>query len=102
MVEMKFVMQFGVIAPIKLLGLYSKVREVGKLPTGWKEAVIIPIRKPGKDPSSPMTYRPVALTSNMGKIMERIVTERLAFYVESKGILSLLFFSLHLWVYGLM
>lgn len=55
--------------------------------------MIIPIKKPGKDPSSPMTDRPIALTSNMGKKMERIVTERLAFYVESKGILSLLLFT---------
>lgn len=36
----------GILASMKLLGLYNKVWEVGKLPTGWKEAVIISIRKP--------------------------------------------------------
>ncbi|CAL9699172.1 unnamed protein product [Knipowitschia caucasica] len=38
----------------KLLLLYNKVWIEGKLPSSWKEAVIIvPIKKPGKDPSKP-------------------------------------------------
>ena len=61
---------------------------MGELPTGWKDAVIIPIRKPGKDPSNPKNYRPIALTSHIGKIRERMITERLSFYMESRGILS--------------
>ena len=32
---------------------------------GRKEAIIIPIRKPGKDASKPANYRPIALTSNV-------------------------------------
>ncbi len=43
----------GVLASIKQLGFYNEVWVKGKLPTGWKESVIIPIRKPGKDPSNP-------------------------------------------------
>lgn len=56
---------------MKLLGFYNKVWHVGRLPTSWKEAVIIPIRKPGKNPSSPCNYRPIALTSHRGNIVER-------------------------------
>ncbi len=56
--------------------------------TGWKESVIIHIRKPGKDPSNPKNYRPLALTSHIGKIMERMITERIAYYLEIRGILS--------------
>ncbi len=78
----------GVLASIKLLGFYNEVWVKGKLPTGWKESVIIPIRKPGKDQSNPKNYRPIALTSHIGKIMERMITERIAFYLESRGILS--------------
>ena len=33
----------------KVLNLFNKVWVEGKIPTGWKEAVIVPIRKPGKD-----------------------------------------------------
>ncbi len=78
----------GVLASIKQLGFYNEVWVKGKLPTGWKESVIIPIRKPGKDPSNPNIYRPIALTSHIGKIMERMITERMVFYLGSRGILS--------------
>lgn len=29
----------------KVLNVFNKVWEEGKIPTGWKEAVIVPIRK---------------------------------------------------------
>ena len=46
----------------KLLELYHRVWVEGKLPSVWKEAVVIQIRKPGKDPGKPSSYRPIALT----------------------------------------
>lgn len=81
--------QLGVTASRKILGFYNKIWERGTLPNSWKEAVVVLIRKPGKNPSNPMNYRPTALTSQMGKIMERMITERLVFFAESRGILSL-------------
>ena len=41
--------------------------------------VIEPILKPGKDASDPSNYRPTALTSQLGKTMEKMVTERLMY-----------------------
>ncbi len=35
------------------MGLYNKVWKEGKLPIYWKEAVIIPIKKPGEDAADP-------------------------------------------------
>ena len=61
----------------KLLCLFNKVWEEGNIPRSWKEAIIIPIRKLGKDASKPANYRPIALTSNVCKLMERMVNERL-------------------------
>ncbi len=55
-----------------LLKMYNNIWEEGKLPQSWKEAVIFPIRKPGKDCTNPGNYRPIALTSNIGKIMEKL------------------------------
>ena len=78
----------GVIGLYKLLSLYNKIWQEGMLPARWKEAVIIPIRKPGKDPTKPTSYRPIALTSHMCKIMERMITERLTYYLESKGLIA--------------
>ena len=43
-----------------LLELYNRVWKEGKLPESWKEAVIVPIPKPGKDSSNPENYRPIA------------------------------------------
>lgn len=72
----------------KLLLLFNKVWVEGVIPRGWKESLIIPIRKPGKDPHSPGSYRPIALTSQVGKTMEKMVNDRLNYWVESKGLLQ--------------
>lgn len=71
-----------------LLALYNRVWDEGLIPAGWKEAVIVPIRKPGKDASKPVNYRPIALTSQMGKLMEKLVNGRLMHFVEEKGLLT--------------
>lgn len=60
----------------------------GSLPTTWRYAIIVPVPKPGKDPSLPASYRPIALTSNLCKIMERIVTNRLNYYLERNELLT--------------
>uniref|UniRef100_A0A3P9PFS3 Reverse transcriptase domain-containing protein n=1 Tax=Poecilia reticulata TaxID=8081 RepID=A0A3P9PFS3_POERE len=67
-----------------ILKLYNNVWEEGILPDKWKEAIIIPICKPGKDPNSAESYRPTALTSCLGKIMEKMVNNRLIYFLESK------------------
>ena len=59
-----------------------------QIPSVWKQAIIVPVPKPGKDPSDPSSYRPIASTSHLCKITERIVTERLTYFLESKAILS--------------
>jgi len=53
----------------KLLTLYNKVWEEGSIPARWKEAVIVPIRKPGKDASNPSNDMPIAQTSHICKFM---------------------------------
>jgi len=68
-----------------LLKLYNKIWMEGIIPKEWKESIIVPIKKPGKDPHSPSSYRPIALTSQMGKTMEKMINDRLMYWVESKG-----------------
>ncbi len=57
-----------------ILRLFNMIWDAGKLPLIWKKSVLIPILKPGKDPSDSSSYRPIALTSQLGKTMERMVT----------------------------
>lgn len=75
------------LVPEELLSLMDEIWKQGKLPKTWKHAVIIRILKPGKDPRSPSSYRPIALTSVVCKIMERMVTDRLVHFLEEKGAL---------------
>ena len=46
-------------------------------PAAWKESIVIPIPKPGKDKSDPKGYRPISLTSCACKLVERMVNVRL-------------------------
>uniref|UniRef100_A0A3Q2ZQ74 Reverse transcriptase domain-containing protein n=1 Tax=Kryptolebias marmoratus TaxID=37003 RepID=A0A3Q2ZQ74_KRYMA len=71
-----------------ILKLYNKIWEAGKLPMKWKESIIIPIAKPGKDNSKPGNYRPIALTSNLCKIMEKMINNRIVHYLNKEGYLS--------------
>ncbi|GBN51097.1 putative RNA-directed DNA polymerase from transposon X-element, partial [Araneus ventricosus] len=56
-----------------------------KYPSQWHEAIVIPILKPGKDPSNPLHYRPIALTSCLCKTFERMVNARLIYELEKEG-----------------
>ena len=55
-----------------LLKVYNHVWESGCFPPPWREVVVIPIPKPGKDHSDPGNFRPIALTSCLCKTMERM------------------------------
>jgi hypothetical protein len=41
--------------------------------SSWSEATVIPIPKPGKDPTDPGNYKPIALTSCLCKTFERLI-----------------------------
>ena len=57
-------------------------------PSTCKQSTIIPILKPGKPSDSPSSYRPISLTSCTSKLFERMVLERLTYFLEQHGTLS--------------
>ncbi|GBL91055.1 hypothetical protein AVEN_184436-1 [Araneus ventricosus] len=71
-----------------LLFLFNRIWTEKKYPSQWHEAIVIPILKPGKDPSNPLHYRPIALTSCLCKTFERMVNARLVFELEKQGCIS--------------
>ena len=71
-----------------LLDTFNALWSGHVFPDAWKEAVIIPIRKGGKDGKDPRDYRPIALTSCMGKLLERMVVQRLSWHLERHQLLN--------------
>jgi ribonuclease HI len=71
-----------------ILSLFNEIWGSGNIPLLWREAFIIPIAKPGKDPSDPLNYRPISLTSCMGKLLEKMISVRLNWFLETNNILS--------------
>ena len=71
-----------------LLTIFNNIWISGDFPPDWRKAIIIPIPKPGKDPTNPSNYRPIALTSCICKTMERMITRRLLWYLEAHNLLT--------------
>ena len=71
-----------------LLDIINETWKSDTFPESWREALIISIPKPGKDHFNPLNYRPIALTSCICKTVERMVNERLVWYLEKNGLLA--------------
>ena len=59
-----------------------------EVPSEWRLGIIKPLPKPGKDPSKMESFRPVTLTSCLGKLAERLVGDRIVHDLESNQKLS--------------
>ena len=70
------------------MNIFNYIWITGKFPEDWQYATIIPISKPGKDPTEPNDYKPIALTSCLCKTLERMIIKRLPWFVESNNQLS--------------
>ena len=71
-----------------LLDIYNYIWRTGDFPQCWSEAIVIPIPKPGKDHSNPNNYRPISLTSCVCKTLERMINDRLVWFLENNQILT--------------
>ena len=61
---------------------------LGVLPESWKIANVVAVSKPGRDPFSPSSYRPISLLPTLSKLLERIITDRLTHYLETHQLLD--------------
>lgn len=68
--------------------LFTALVECGIMPDQWKTARIIPLRKPQKeDYSVPGAYRPISLLSTLGKMLEAVMAQRLAYLSDTHSLL---------------
>ena len=75
-------------ALLVLLHFYNLVWKRGELPDDWRHAIIIPISKPTKPNNDPSSYRPISLTSTLCKIMERLIANRMCWFLEKNHIFN--------------
>ena len=71
-----------------LLDFYNLIFREHIFPESWKEAIIIPILKVGKDATKCDSYRPIALISCLSKILEKILNKRLMWYLEKHNLIN--------------
>ena len=57
-----------------LLAFYNFLWTSQTFPKDWENAITVPIHKPGKNPREAASYRPIALTNVMCKVMEDLLT----------------------------
>ena len=50
--------------------------------------IVVPVPKTGKDPTSIASYKPISLTSTMGKSMEQIINTRLNWLLETNNVIA--------------
>ena len=68
--------------------ILNKIWISADFPQQWRAAAVIPIPKPNKDHTDPLSYRPIALTSCLCKVLERMINTHLIWYLEKYRILD--------------
>ena len=78
------------IAAIQImLSIINQCWRSGNIPQIWRKATLVPILKKGKPASELSSYRPIALTCVMCKVMEKMVEQRLRSYLESNNLINI-------------
>ena len=68
--------------------IFNASLSLGYFPQSWKAAVVKMVPKPGKDKREVKNWRPTSLLPCLGKLYERIITNRLTFFLENNDLLS--------------
>ena len=70
--------------PTILLSLFNDILLSQVFPQSWKNSRVILIHKEGKDPNVLRSYRPICLLPTISKVFERVLLNRLNFYLDDK------------------
>ena len=71
-----------------ILHLFNKIWDTGYIPKSWKSSLIYPLANPDKDLSNPENVRPISFLSCIGKLLEKIICNRLYWISEQCGIIK--------------
>ena len=76
----------SLVRPLTII--FNKSLQTGDVPTAWKEANVTPLFKKG-DKTNPLNYRPVSLTSVVGKVFETIIRDALVKHATENAIIKI-------------
>lgn len=68
--------------PSGLLNVYNSCKAEGVFPSRWKVVQLILLRKESKPLDWPSSYTPVCLIDCLGKVLEKLIIERLNKYIK--------------------
>jgi len=87
--QVKFYLIFKSI-PKTVTSIYNECLKRGCFPKkNWKRAKTIPITKPGKEDSSdPSKYRPISLLNIGGKVLKKILINRIMHHLYTTNFLN--------------
>ena len=72
----------------EILDLFRASLDEGTLPSQWREAKIIPLKKPSKpDYRFAKAWRPISLLATLSKIFEAVLAERISYMAEKHHLL---------------
>ena len=74
------------LPPLEII--YNDSMDNSTFPSIWKKSDVTPVKKSGKSKSRAESFRPVALLSHLGKIMEVIIREELQTFLEKHNKLA--------------
>ena len=77
----------GVFVEEAIVDLIQSSMEEECVPELLKWGWITPIWK-GSDPEEPVSYRPISLTSHIGKLMEKVIREQLVDFLSHNGLIE--------------
>jgi hypothetical protein len=82
-----FLKEVRIALSVPLCLLLQKSLDKGELPVQWKEANVTAIYKKKGKKSDPGNYRPVSLTSQLGKLCEKVIRDALVDHLEKNGLI---------------
>jgi hypothetical protein len=73
---------------VHLLHLFNHCLQLGDFPEPWKEAKIITLPKPGKDPKFLQYLCPISLLSTTGKLFEKLILKTIQKHTEERNLIN--------------
>lgn len=74
--------------PELLLEVFNINLQAGVFPKRWKRQILVLLRKGDKPLGDPSSYRPICLLDTLGKLLERMILQRLEAHIEANGGMS--------------